>query len=243
MYAIFLKEIKSFFSSILGYIVVSVFLIINWLFLWVFPLEFNIFQSGYASLDSFFILSPFIFLFLIPAITMRSFSEEKRTGTLELLMTKPVSEIKIILAKFFATIILILFSLLLTMFCFYTIYKLSYPPGNVDVGGTWGSYIGLFMLGCAFASVGIFVSANTNSQVVAFVLSIFLCSFMYFGFDFIYEFKIFGPLDLFIKSLGINEHYMSLSRGVIDTRDVIYFISFIAFFLLCTKISLEKRKW
>lgn len=243
MYAIFIKEIKSFFSSLLGYIVVAVFLLINWLFLWIFPLEFNIFRYGYATLDSLFILAPFVFLFIIPAITMRSFSEEKRTGTFELLMTKPLSELQIILGKYLATVVLIIFALIPTLFYYYTISSLSYPPGNVDVGGTWGSYIGLLFLGCAFASVGLFVSANTHSQVVSFIVSVFLCSFLYFGFDFIYEFKFFGSFDLFIKSLGINEHYVSMSRGVIDTRDVLYFLSFISFFLLSTKISLEKRKW
>lgn len=243
MYAIFIKELNSFLSSLIGYIVIAVFLLINGLFLWVFPLDFNILNFGYASLDGLFVLAPFVFLFLVPAISMRSFSEERRTGTIELLMTKPLSELQIILGKYFANIVLLMFTLLPTFFYYYTVYKLGFPRGNLDIGATWGSYIGLLFLGSAFTAIGLFVSSLTNSQIVAFIVSVFLSGFCYFGFDFIYEFRIFGSFDLFLKFLGINEHYISMSRGVIDTRDVLYFLSFIVIFLLLTKISLERRKW
>ncbi len=243
MYAIFIKELNSFLSSLIGYIVIAVFLLINGLFLWIFPLDFNILDYGYASLDSLFVLAPFVFLFLIPAISMRSFSEERRTGTIELLMTKPLTEFQIISGKYLASIVLLLFTLIPTFFYYYTVHQLGFPRGNLDVGGTWGSYLGLLFLGSAFAAIGIFISSLTNSQIVSFIVSVFLCGFMYFGFDFIYEFRFLGSFDLFVKSLGINEHYISMSRGVIDTRDVLYFISFILVFLLLTKISLERRKW
>jgi ABC-2 type transport system permease protein len=243
MYAIFIKELNSFLSSLIGYIVIAVFLLINGLFLWVFPLDFNILDYGYASLDSLFVLAPFVFLFLIPAISMRSFSEERRTGTIELLMTKPLTEFQLISGKYLASIVLLIFTLVPTFFYYYTVHQLGFPKGNLDIGGTWGSYLGLLFLGSAFAAIGIFISSLTNSQIVAFIVSVFLCGFMYFGFDFIYEFRFLGSFDLFVKSLGINEHYISMSRGVIDTRDVLYFISFILIFLLLTKISLERRKW
>ena len=243
MYAIFIKELNNFLSSLIGYIVIAVFLLINGLFLWVFPLDFNILDFGYASLDSLFVFAPFVFLFLIPAISMRSFSEEKRTGTIELLMTKPLTEFQIIGGKYLAAIVLLVFTLIPTFFYYYTVYSLGFPKGNLDVGGTWGSYIGLLFLGSAFAAIGLFVSSLTNNQIVSFIVSVFLCGFCYFGFDFIYEFRFLGSFDLFVKSLGINEHYVSMSRGVIDTRDVLYFLSFILIFLLLTKISLEKRKW
>jgi ABC-2 type transport system permease protein len=243
MIAIFVKELNSFLSSLIGYIVIAVFLLINGLFLWVFPLEFNILDFGYAGLDSLFVLAPFVFLFLIPAISMRSFSEEKRTGTIELLMTKPLTELQIISGKYLASIVLLLFTLIPTFFYYYTVHTLGFPRGNLDAGGIWGSYIGLLFLGSAFAAIGLFVSSLTNNQIVAFIVSVFLCGFFYFGFEFIYEFRFFGSFDLFIKSIGINEHYVSMSRGVIDTRDILYFLSFILIFLLLTKISLERRKW
>jgi ABC-2 type transport system permease protein len=243
MFAVFIKELNSFLSSLIGYIVIIVFLVINGLFLWIFQLDFNILNFGYASLDGLFVLAPFVFLFLIPAISMRAFSEEKRTGTIELLMTKPLTEIQIVLGKYFACIVLLMLTLIPTLFYYYTIYVLGLPPGNIDIGGTWGSYIGLLFLGSAFTAIGIFVSSITNSQIVAFIISVFLSGFCYFGFEFIYEFQVFGSFDLFIKTIGINEHYVSMSRGVIDSRDILYFMSFILVFLLMTKISLEKRKW
>jgi len=243
MFTLLRKEINSFLSSLIGYIVIVVFLAINSLFLWVFDTDFNILNSGYSSIDGMFMIAPFVFLFLIPAITMRSFADEKKSGTIELLLTKPLSDLQIILAKYFAGLILVIFSLIPTLVYFISVYTLGFPQGNIDVGAAWGSYIGLLLLGGAFVSIGLFSSTLTDKQVLAFVLSVFLCGFMYIGFEFIYSLEMFGKIDLLIQSIGINAHYLSLSRGVIDTRDLIYFFSLIIFFILMSKISIEKRKW
>ncbi|MEI6122680.1 MAG: gliding motility-associated ABC transporter permease subunit GldF [Bacteroidota bacterium] len=243
MFSLLSKEISSFLSSLIGYIVIIVFLAINSLFLWVFDTDFNIINSGYASLDGMFMIAPFVFLFLIPAITMRLFADEKKSGTIELLLTKPISDLQIILSKYFAGLILVVFSLLPTLIYFISVSYLGFPKGNVDTGAFWGSYIGLLFLGAAFVSIGLFCSTLTDKQVLAFVLSVFLCGFMYIGFEFIYSLDVFGKIDLLIQSVGINAHYISLSRGVIDTRDIIYFFSLIILFVLLSKVSLEKRKW
>ena len=243
MVTLFRKELSSFLNSIIGYIVIIVFLVINSLFLWVFKTGANVLESGYASINGLFLIGPYVFLFLIPAITMRSFAEEKRTGTIELLLTKPVSDIQIIFAKFLAGFSLVIISLLPTLIYFYSVYQLGNPPGNIDTGGMWGSYIGLLFLGAGFVSIGIFASSITDNQIVAFILSLFLSAFALFGFDFIYSLGLFGKFDLFIHSLGISAHYSSMSRGVIDTRDIIYFLSLIAMFIVLTKLTLESRKW
>ncbi len=218
------KEISSFLSSLIGYIVITVFLLINGLFLWVFQGDFNIFDFGYANLDGLFMVAPFVFLFLIPAITMRLFAEEKRTGTMELILTKPLTEFEIVMAKYLSGLILVIFSLLPTLVYFFSIYQLGLPKGNIDLGGMWGSYIGLLFLGASFVAIGMFASAITDNQIVSFIIAVFLCGFLYVGFDFIYSFSLFGKIDLLIKSLGINDHYQSMSRGVLDTRDMIYFL-------------------
>ena len=188
-------------------------------------------------------LAPWVFLFLIPAITMRSFAEEHKSGTMEMLLTKPITDIEIIVAKYLAGVVLVLFSVLPTLVYYVTVYKLGMPPGNLDQGGTWGSYIGLLFLGAGFVSIGIFASALSNNQIVSFLIAVFLCGFMYTGFEFIYDISIFGSFGLFVKQLGINAHYAGMSRGVIDTRDVLYFLSLIAFFLMLTRFTLERRKW
>jgi len=237
------KEISSFLSSLTGYIVITVFLLINGLFLWVFQGDFNIFDSGYANIDGLFMIAPFVFLFLIPAITMRLFAEEKRTGTIELILTKPLTELEIVMAKFLSGLVLVIFSLLPTLVYFFAVYQLGLPKGNIDMGGMWGSYIGLLFLGASFVAIGMFASTLTENQIVSFIISVFLCGFLYMGFDFIYSFDLFGKVDLFIKSLGINDHYVSMSRGVLDTRDMIYFLGVIALFILLSKFSIERRKW
>lgn len=243
MFSLLRKEISAFLNSLIGYIVIGVFLLVNGLFLWVFPLDFNIPDYGYANLDGLFLLAPFVFLFLIPAITMRTFADEKKTGTIELLLTKPLTDFQIIFAKYLAGFLLVLISLIPTLVYFVTVYYLGLPPGNIDLGGTWGSYIGLLLLGASFVAVGIFSSSLSDNQIISFIIAVFLCGFAYLGFEFIYSLDLFGKIDLFIKTLGISAHYASISRGVVDTRDVVYFLSFISFFLLLTKISLESRKW
>lgn len=237
------KEIGLFLSSLTGYIVITVFLLINGLFLWLFQGDFNIFDFGYANLDGLFMIAPFVFLFLIPAVTMRLFAEEKRTGTIEMIFTKPLTDFEIVIAKYLSGLILVIFALLPTLVYFFTIYFLGFPKGNVDLGGIWGSYIGLLFLAASFVSIGMFASTLTENQIVSFIVAVFLCGFFYMGFDFIYSFDLFGKIDLFIKSLGINDHYISMSRGVLDTRDMIYFLGIIALFILLSKFSIERRKW
>jgi len=243
MYTLLRKEISTFLSSLIGYAVIIVFLLINGLFLWVFPLQFNILDYGYASIDNYFMLAPWVFLFLIPAITMRSFAEEHKTGTMEMLLTKPITDIEIILAKYLAGLILVIFAILPTFIYYITVYKLGMPPGNLDHGGTWGSYIGLIFLGAGFVAIGIFASSISNNQIVSFLIAVFLSGFMYIGFEFIYDLALFGSFGLLVSQLGINYHYTGMSRGVIDTRDVLYFLSLIAVFLMFTRFRLERRKW
>jgi ABC-2 type transport system permease protein len=243
MYALFKKEINGFLNSLIGYIVIIVFLVVIGLFLWVIPMQFNILDFGYASIDGLFILAPFVFLFLIPAITMRSFADERKSGTLELLMTQPLTDLQVILAKYFAGVLLVIFSLVPTLIYFISVYRLGFPAGNLDMGGMWGSYIGLLFLGSTFVAIGIFASSVSDNQVVSFIIAVFLCAFFYIGFELFYTFILSGKIGLAIQSLGINAHYSSISRGVIDTRDLVYFISISVFFILLTKISLESRKW
>ena len=243
MYALFKKEINNFLSSLIGIMVIVVFLLITGLFLWVFQSDFNLLTYGYANLDGLFILAPWVFLFLVPAVTMRSFAEENRTGTIEMLATKPLSEWQIIWAKFLASVALVLLALIPTAVYYYSVYRLGFPVGNLDTGGILGSYIGLFLLSASFVSIGIFCSSITNNQILAFILSVFLCGFMYIGFEMIYSLSLFGPIDLFIQRLGMAAHYGSISRGVVDTRDVLYFLSVMAIFLCATKLVLASRKW
>ena len=243
MYALYKKEISNFLSSLMGIMVIVVFLLITGLFLWVFQSDFNVLDSVYASLDGLFVLAPWVFLFLVPAVTMRSFAEENRTGTIEMLVTKPLSDWQIIWAKFLAGVTLVLLALIPTFVYFFSVYHLGLPKGNLDSGGIWGSYIGLFLLSASFVSIGVFCSSLTNNQILAFIISVFLCGVLLIGFEFIYSLSLFGRVDLFIQQLGMNAHYGSLSRGVIDTRDVLYFLSVIALFLSATKLVLSSRKW
>jgi ABC-2 type transport system permease protein len=243
MIALLNKELANFFSSIIGYIVIIIFLLITSLFLWSFPNEFNILDYGYSQIDGLFLIGPYVFLFLIPAISMRSFADENKSGTIELLLTKPISDFSIIFAKFGAAFILLLIALIPTLTYYFSVYFLGFPVGNIDSGGVAGSYIGLLLLGSAFISIGIFTSSLTSNQVVAFILSVFISGFIFIGFEFIYDLSWFGNAGLIIKSLGIYDHYSSISRGVLDTRDLIYFLSVIGLFLFLTKISLQSRNW
>jgi len=243
MIALFRKEINSFLSSLIGYIVIIVFLTAIGMLMWVFPGDSNILDSGYANLNTLFVMGPWVFMFLVPAVTMRSFAEEKRLGTIELLFTQPISDIGIILAKYFAGLVLIVFSLVPTLVYFGTVYYLGSPVGNLDIGGVWGSYVGLLFLGAGFVAIGIFCSSITSNQIISFVIAIFLSFFCYTGFDSISALSLFGGLDAVILELGIQEHYLSMSRGVLDTRDILYFLSLITMFLLFTKIVLDSRKW
>ncbi len=243
MYALLKKEISSFLSSLIGYIVITVFLLSVGLFMWVFPGDSNVLDNGYSNIDGLFVVAPWVFMFLIPAITMRSFSDEKKSGTIELLLTRPLTDLQIILSKYLAGFILVLFSLIPTLIYYVSVHFMGNPSGNIDTGGMWGSYIGLLFLASVFVSIGIFASSITENQVVAFIVAVFLCFFSFIGFDSISGLDLFGKVDTLIMSLSVNEHYISMSRGVIDTRDVFYFLSVIGIFILFTKTTLESRKW
>ncbi len=243
MGALMLKEIRSFLNSVTGYLVIIVYLLVNGFVLWLFPGAFNILEGSYASIDSLFIISPWVFMFLIPAITMRMFADEKRGGTMELLLTKPLTDMQIILSKFSAGVILVLLSLLPTIIYYFSVYQLGNPVGNIDSGGAWGSYIGLLFLGASYVSIGVFASSLTENQIVSFLIALFLCLAMFIGFDQLAEVGNFAESSLFILNLGINEHYISMSRGVVDSRDIVYFISVIAIFVLATQVVIQSRKW
>ena len=236
MFAILRKEINTFFSSPIGYLVIAIFLLLNGLFLWVFKGDFNIMDYGFADLSSFFLIAPWVLMFLIPAVTMRSFSDEKKQGTLELLVTKPISKSHIVLGKYFGAIVLIIIALLPTLLYVYTVYQLGDPIGNLDVGSTLGSYFGLLFLIASYTAIGIFSSTLSENQIVAFLVGISICFIFYIGFD--------GLADLtsstFVEELGMSYHFKSMSRGVLDTRDIIYFLSITVFFIMITKLNFNK---
>lgn len=242
MFAIFKREVASFFSSVTGALVVSVFLIFTGLFLWVIPGELNILFGGYATLESLFYIAPLMYLFLVPAVTMRLLADEKKMGTLDVLLTRPISSMQIVLGKFLAGFFVVVISLLPTLIYVYSVYQLGNPVGNIDLGGTWGSYIGLLFLAAVYVAIGLFASSLTDNQIVAFVIAVLLSFLFYTGFDSLASVQGFGPWRNTIAQFGIDNHYRSLSRGVIDSRDVVYFISLVYFFLYLTKTVLRKQK-
>ncbi|GAB7257697.1 gliding motility-associated ABC transporter permease subunit GldF [Polaribacter sp. OB-PA-B3] len=238
MIAILKKEFNSFFSSPIAYLVIGVFLLINGLFLWIFKDNFNILNAGFADLNPFFYLAPWVFLFLIPAITMKSFADEYSNGTIELLKTKPISNWQIVLGKFFAALLLVIIAILPTLTYVYTVYQLGSSVGNLDIGATIGSYIGLLFLAATYTAIGLFTSTLSKNQIVAFILGVLITFLLFYGFDAI---SVSLDNNYVIKKLGINEHFKSISRGVIDTRDIIYFLSITFFFLFITKTRLENE--
>jgi ABC-2 type transport system permease protein len=243
MFAIFKKEVNSFLSSLVGYMAVAVFLLITGLFVWVFP-DYSIIHYGVSSLDSFFRIAPYVFLFLIPAITMRAFAEEVQTGTFELLATRPIRDWEIVAGKYLAAVFLVGLSIVPTFVYFFSVYELGFPKGNMDIGACLGSYMGLFLLGATFAAIGVCASALTHNQIVAFLLGLFACGFWYDSFASLARLSIFfGKYDAMVEKIGINYHYASISRGLIDMRDVVYFVSLILLFLGATRLLLERRKW
>ncbi|WP_179337789.1 gliding motility-associated ABC transporter permease subunit GldF [Winogradskyella ludwigii] len=238
MLAILKKEINTFFASPIGYLVIGVFLLLNGLFLWVFKGEFNILDNGLASLSSFFLLAPWILIFLVPAVTMRSFSDEKKQGTLELLVTKPISHFQIVLGKYFGAFVLILMALVPTLLYVYTISQLGHAEEGLDMGSTIGSYFGLLFLIGAYTAIGVFASTLSDNQIVAFIIAVFICFFFYFGFEGLSNYNIFDNL-VYMENLGMSAHYNSMSRGVIDTRDLVYFVTISLAFLLFTKLRIQ----
>jgi len=242
MLTIFRKELNLFFSSLIGYLVIGLFILVIGLFLFVFP-DTSMLANNYATLAPFFDMSPTILVFLIPAVTMRSFSEEYQEGTLELLATRPVTDWDIVLGKFLASFLLVLFALVPSLLYFYTVYALGAPVGNLDIGGTIGSYIGLIFLVAAWVALGIWSSSLSQNQIVAFLLATFAGFVLYYGFDFLSEIPgIAGPWETSIQKLGMAFHYDSISRGLIDSRDVLYFISVSFIFLLLARLQMENRK-
>lgn len=242
MFSILKKELRSFFSSATAYIVIGIFLSVTSLLLWVFPGNFNILDTGYAHVEGLFFASPWLFLFLCPAISMRLFVEEKQTGTWELLITKPLTIWSLVLGKYFAAWILVLLALVPTIIYYVSVILLAEPIGNVDAGAFWGSFIGLVFLSGLYLSIGIFSSSISKNQIVAFVISIVISFFMFYGFELLSSFFSSGKWINFFDTIGINYHYKSMSRGVIDTRDVIYFLVSSMVFLLFTELKISKLK-
>jgi ABC-2 type transport system permease protein len=242
MISLFKKEITQFFGSLAGYIVIIVFLLTTGLFLWVFGGNFNIPDGGYATLEGLFEIAPWIYLFLIPAITMRMFADEKRNGTIELLLTRPLTEMQIVFVKFLAALGVVVLTLLPTLIYYLSVYFLSDPVGAIDSGASWGSYTGLLFLAIIYLTIGLFTSSLTDNQIIAFLLAMFLCFFWYSGFDFIANLSAPRELSYFLNSLSIDSHYESVSRGVLDSRDLLYFIFMAGFFLLLTRLVIEWKR-
>ena len=239
MLAVFKREIQSFFTSPVGYLAVGLFLILTGLFLWVFKGQYNIFEYGFADLSKFFLLAPWVFLFLIPAITMKSFSEEKKLGTLELLFIKPIGLWPTVLGKFFGTVLLALIAIVPTVLYAYSISQLGTTPGNLDTGLALGSYFGLFFLVTSYTAIGLFCSTLTENQIVAFILGIVLCFLLYYGFQGLSTLFSSGDAALLVQRLGMKEHFESVAGGVLDTRDLVYFCSLTGFFLFLAVFQLK----
>jgi len=242
MRALFFKEINSFLNSLIGYVFIVIYLVSCGLFHFVLDSETNLFYNFEADIIPFFGLSPWIFLMLIPAITMRSFAEEKRTGTIELLATKPISDLKIVLSKYFAGVALLIIAILPTIVYYYTIYQLGKPVGSIDSGATFTSYLGLILIGSVFVAIGIFASTLTSSQIISFILAMFLCWFFYDGFERLGTWGTFKSFDYVIKYIGMTSHYERIGKGVIYLRDIVYFISLIVVFLYSSLHALKVSK-
>lgn len=242
MWQILKKEVNGFFDSLIAYVVIAVFLTGTGLLVWVFP-ETSVLTYGYADLYTLFSLTPYVFLFLIPAVTMRSFAEERKGGTMELLLTQPVTDWHIILGKFLAGWLIVVVALLPTLIYYISVYQLGSPQGNLDSAGIAGSYIGLILLGGVFTAIGILASSITENQVIAFILAVFLCFIIFTGFSSVAAIDVWGSSAYWIEQLGILYHYNALSRGLIDSRNLIYFLSVITLMLLLTHLVLNSRKW
>jgi ABC-2 type transport system permease protein len=241
MFPIFKKEITAFFSSLIGYLAVGIFWLLCAWFLWISPSEYNVLKMGYANLDGLFLIAPWVLLFLAPAITMRSFAEERKTGTIEMLLTRPITPIHLVLGKFLATMALVVIALLPTLLYFYTVYELGNPIGNIDTGAFWGAYLGLLMLAACYLSVGIFASSITDNQIVAFILAAFIAFVLYAGFDGLAALPFFKGINQVVANFGIGAHYKSISRGLIDIADIAYFAGVSFVFLFATRLKLQNK--
>ncbi len=242
MWSVFRKEITSFFTSAVGYLVMGLFLVLTGLFLWVFKGPFNIFDYGFADLSLFFLLAPWIFLLLIPAVTMKSFSEERKLGTLELLLSKPLSTTALVLGKYLGVLALVLIALAPTGLYIWTLYDLGTTEGNLDSGLLWGSYTGLILLMAVYAAIGLFTSTLTENQIVAFMGGVLLCFLLYFGPESLATLFPDGQTSLWVQKLGMKAHYERIGLGILDSRDLVYFASLTAFFLLLSVGRLNRLK-
>ncbi len=242
MRALYFRELSSFLSSTIGYVFVLIYLIASGLFHWILAYNTNLLEGSEADLIPFFNLSPVIFLVLIPAITMKSFAEERRTGTIELLFTRPISDFGILMAKYLAGLTLLIIAIMPTLCYFISIYYLGKPVGIIDGGATFTSYLGLILLGSVFVSIGIFASALTSSQIIAFIVSMFLCWFLFDGLHLLGDFGQMGAMDYVVKYLSLAFHYDSIKKGVIVTEDLIFFISVIVIFLYAAHAALKTLK-
>ncbi|HNS42791.1 MAG TPA: ABC transporter permease subunit [Taishania sp.] len=242
MRALYFKEIRSFLSSIIGFIFVFIFLVATGIFHWIVPGGTNFLEGAEADLIPFFNLAPILFFILIPALTMRSIAEERRTGTIELLFTRPISDLKIILAKYFAGVTLLVIALIPTVIYYISMYNLALEPEKFDHGATITSYFGLILLGAVFVAIGIFSSSLTSSQIVAFIISMFLCWLFFDGLNRLGAFNLMGQFDVVLQYFGMVKHYDSIRKGVIDTSDVIYFLSLIVFFIFSALTVIKTLK-
>ncbi|NMM50094.1 gliding motility-associated ABC transporter permease subunit GldF [Marinigracilibium pacificum] len=242
MWTIFSKELNTFFNSLIAYLVISVFLTAVGLLVWVFP-DTSVLNYGYADLETLFAFSPYVFMFLIPAITMRMFAEEKKSGTMELLFTNPVSDNALILGKYLSSLVIVFLAIIPTVVYYYSLVKLGQPEGNIDSAAVFGSYVGLLLLGGVFAAIGILSSAITVNQITSFIIAVFLCFIMYSGLSSLANVNVWGDASLLLSQLSLSYHYEALGKGLIDSRNVIYLVSVIVIMLAITKTVLSSRKW
>ena len=242
MIALFKKEISVFFSTLIGYLIIGIFLLINSILLWSDFSDMNILSYGYADMDIFFTTAPLFFLLFIPAISMRVFTEEYTSGTIETLITNPITSLQIVLAKFLAVFILVLFTILPTLIYVVSIYYLGESVGNLDLAGVMGSYFGLIFLCALFSAISIYASSLASNQIISFAFAILLSTLFYFGFDVLSELAFFKNFDLFIQQIGISFHYEMMSKGLVKLSDIIYFLSFTILFIKLTELVISERK-
>jgi len=242
MIALLRKEISVFFSTLIGYLIIGIFLLINSILLWSDFSDMNILSYGYADMDIFFTTAPLFFLLFIPAISMRVFNEEYTSGTIETLITKPITSLQIVLAKFLAVFILVLFAILPTLIYVVSIYYLGESVGNLDLAGIMGSYFGLIFLCALFSAISIYASSLASNQIISFAIAILLSTLFYFGFDVLSELVFFQNFDLFIQQIGISFHYEMMSKGLVKLSDIIYFVSFTILFIKLTELVIIERK-
>ncbi len=241
MLNIYFKEINSFLSSLVAYIVMAVFLVVMGLLVWVFP-ETNVIDYGYTDMGTFFSMAPFVLMFLIPAITMKMLAEESNTGTIEILLVKPVTTHQIILGKYFATLTLVALTILPTLVYYFSLYQLSSPVGNIDTAGIAGSYIGLFLLSAVFSALGILTSAFTKNQVVAFIAAAFVSFILFTGLNSLAGINVWSSLSLPIAKLSLEYHYNAMSKGLLDSRDIVYFLGVSVALLYFSTLTLASKK-